>query len=565
MGKHGKSLTRKGFLKVAGAFTGGAVLTACGGGPTGTPVAEESPAIEPTSAPTVIVTPAAPAEIPLSKTLVIGIETEPYTYDPITYTSNSDRTYVRNMYEGLTDVYGEDMYAKPCLATDWTISDDGLEYVFNLRQGVKFHDGTDFGAEAVKLSIEAYKEGKGRWFPYCPNVDHVEVVDDYTAKLVLSAPYAGTIEGLQWWPIFSPTAYKQFTTDDERLEWFNVHSAGTGPYYAERWDPGEQIVFGKFDDYWGGWDGPHVERVIGRVMNEAATQRLLLEEGELDFSQKIAVEAVQALQDNPDIRMEVYPIARIFSVMMNLKKPPTDNPKVREAIAWAFDYDAHNKVAMQGYAGDHPGGPIPLDLLGNEVPEGMAVRKPRDVAKAKALLAEAGYPNGGLDIDMVYIGPMFVEHEKLATVMYNSLAEIGINLNAINCEPAAWRDTMMNFDKSVPLWCHYASCYAPIADQYLWYLYHTDAQGEKGNNWSYFSDPEVDQLIETAWTKLDPAEYVETVKDAAVRIEDYCPAVRVNRTMGFEAARTWVKGWIPRPFLLLSQKYYELYLEGKPD
>ena len=502
-----------------------------------------------------------PEPVVESTTFIYGLDTEPDTLNPITFNTGAARSLVRNMYEGLTDIWGEDEHVQPGLATDWTVSDDGLEYVFNLRKGVKFHDGTPFNAEAVKFCLEKHKEAKQYFYVYIRHIDHVEVIGEYTAKVVMANPFAPIIEGLQWFPIFSPTAFKEHAGGDFATTWFDDNSAGTGPYKLRQWDRGEQVIIVKNDDYWQGWDGKHVETVIARVIAESSTQRLLLEKGDLDFIQKVDVDSVKALDENPDINMQVYDTSRIFSIMMNVQKGPTADKRVREAIAYAFDYAAHNEGSMQGYAGEHLAGPFPLYLIGGV--EGLPIRR-RNLEKAKALMAEAGYPDGGLTLEMPYLGGWSDEHRKIATLLYNNLAEIGIELIAHDMPVPTWIEVMANPDTAMPLWLHYASAYAPVPDKYVFYLYHTDAQGKSGNNWSYHSNPEVDALIDAAAASVDEAERKEMFAKIVTLIEEECVAARVNRTVAFEAARTWVKGWIPRPFMVAMQKFYEIYLEGKP-
>jgi len=510
----------------------------------------------------VVATPTPAASPPESTTFIYGLDSEPDTLDPITFNVGSARSLIRNMYEGLTDVWGEEEHVQPGLATHWDISDDGMEYTFYLREGINFHDGTPFNAEAVKFCLEKHKEAKQYFYVYIRHIDHVEVIDDYTAKVVMEDPFAPIIEGLQWFPIFSPTAFQQNEVDgDYAKAWFAENSAGTGPYKLQQWDRGEQVIIVKNEDYWQGWEGEHVDKVIARVIAEPSTQRLLLEQGDLDLIQKVDVDSVEALQTNPDINMQVYPTSRIFSVMMNVQKGPTADKRVREAIAYAIDYDAHNEGSMRGYVGEHLAGPFPLDLIGGV--EDLPVRR-RDIEKAKQLLAEAGYPGGGFTLEMPYLGSLFDEHNRIAALLYNNLAEIGIELITHDMPIPTWIETMANPDTAMPLWLHYASAYAPVPDKYVFYLYHTDAQGKAGNNWSYYSNPDVDRLIDAAAASTDHAERMDMFEEIAQTIEEDCVAARLNRTVAFEAARTWVQGWIPRPYMVYMQKFYEIHLEGKP-
>ena len=188
------------------------------------------------------------------------------TLDPsVSY--STELQYMANMYETLIRVNppGSRELFSYVLATGFTVSEDGLEYTFTLRKGVKFHDGTSFTAEAVKFSIErTRKMGKGAAFIW-GDLQEVQVIDDFTVKFVLKtqAPL----------PSIAASAYASYimspAVGDKGPEWFDQgNDAGTGPYTLKKYKSGESWILAKFEDYWGGWDGKHIENVLVKYTKE---------------------------------------------------------------------------------------------------------------------------------------------------------------------------------------------------------------------------------------------------------------------------------------------------------
>src|SRR5574338_80272 len=196
-------------------------------------------------------------------TLNVGFYIEPSTFDPHIATSQ-DVLIVWNIYEPLVGLQRDTLKTEPVLATSWQVSADQKVYTFRLRRGVKFHDGTTFNASAVKASIERIKHFKRGPAWLGASVKEVRGVDEYTAQVILTQPDIAFREGLPYIYMVSPAAIKrnERTPGDLAPEWFIDNSAGTGPYRIERWNRGDRLTLTKFDDYWRGWNGRHVSRVV---------------------------------------------------------------------------------------------------------------------------------------------------------------------------------------------------------------------------------------------------------------------------------------------------------------
>jgi len=321
---------------------------------------------------------------------------------------------MQNMYETLLhyDPLADDF--KPVLATSWDRSEDGLTWTFHLRQGVKFHTGKEMTSADVKGSIErTIQRGQGASFIWDP-LDRIETPDDYTVvfhlkypaplDLIVSAGYSAYI----------------FDVDVADEEWFNAgNDAGTGPYTVESWTQGEQLVLTRFDDYWGGWNDPRQwDKVVFRIVPEAATRRQLMETGQGDFTYGLPPEMVEALRSNANLQVVETPSFQNLLGMLNTEKAPLDDVRVRKALAHAFPYQQVVDHVMQGTA--RPArGPIPYGMWGH----GEDLPQPGyDLDEARRLLAEAGYPDGGFSLVLTYTAGD--EVERRAAELYQ--VELGV-------------------------------------------------------------------------------------------------------------------------------------------
>ncbi|MGD1969806.1 MAG: ABC transporter substrate-binding protein, partial [Desulfobacterales bacterium] len=189
---------------------------------------------------------------------------------------------------------------RPALATSWETSEDGLTWTFHLRKGVKFHDGEPFNADAVKYSIDrTMKMKKGAYYIWSP-VKEINAVDENTVQFLLKEPAPiDLIASSQYGAyIFSPKAAEKGT------DWFmQGNAAGTGPYTVESWEKSQQVVLKKFDDYWGGWDGNHFDRVVLKIVLEKSTQVQMIKSGEADFASLAPVDSLPGLRKTEGVEV----------------------------------------------------------------------------------------------------------------------------------------------------------------------------------------------------------------------------------------------------------------------
>jgi len=435
--------------------------------------------------------PPASAEVPRSKVFVYAHPTTFPDLNPATSYSN-DLVVMANCYEGLTfyNPPGSTELLAPKLAESWESNPETTEWTFKLREGVKFHDGEPFNAQAVKYSIEKTRElGVGAAYIWDP-VEEIEVVDDYTIKFKLS--YAAPLDLITsanyaaW--IFSPKSY-----DEKGADWFNEgHCAGTGPYTIESYERGARLVMGRFADYWGGWKEGQFEKVVFELIEDPVVLQQKIESGEADFTYQVAPDNLPALKNNPDLVVYSNPSFQNLVGLLNTVKPPLDNELVRQALSYSFPYDQF----IQGVMGDRATqayGPVPAGMWGHskDLPQYTY-----DVEKAKALLTEAGYPDGGFKLLMTFAtGDQ--DEQQVGELWKAELAKLGIDLEVqgLNWE-AQWdlgkSDPQKAQDIFVMYW--WPDLISPYS--FLRSMFHSE--DETLFNLGYYKNPDFDAMINQA-------------------------------------------------------------------
>ena len=305
-------------------------------------------------------------------------------WDTAIYYSAETRI-ILNIYETLTFYNPESGVAEPKLATSWSVSDDGLTWTFNLREGVKFHDGSDWTAAAAKANLDRVREmGKGAAYIWssvseisAPASHTLEIKTTYPMPidLVASSQYGATMA--------SPVALEKGT------DWFmEGNAAGTGPYHLSQWEKSQQIVLEKYDDYWGGWSGEEFDRIVYRLVSEVSTQVQMLRGGEGDVMVSTApADLLHQLQNDEDLKVSVFNSWLNIPLMLNVKMAPTDNKKFRQGLTYIMDYAAIANDIYGGF-GEVPKSCVPQAMWG----AGQHDVAQQDLAKAKQLLEESGVP-----------------------------------------------------------------------------------------------------------------------------------------------------------------------------
>ena len=483
-------------------------------------------------------------------TLNVALFGEPDFLDPHVATSIGFIP-IDNAYESLIYTERDTPQLVPSLAESWTVSQDGRTFTFKLRRGVKFHDGTEMDAEAVRFSYERLRKvNKGpAWV--LAHVESVEVKDPMTVEIRTKAGGPPFPESFSLVRIVSPKTVKEKEVGgDLAQDFLNRQSAGTGPYRIVSWQRSQRVVLRKFDAYWGGWKTPnHFVTVNMLVIPEASTQRLMLEKGEIDMAMKFPAEALPALEKNPDIQVVRAQGLRILYLRLQCAGPPTSDVRVRQAINYAFDFGSFQKAMEFTY--DPPTGPVPALFLGDWSPK---YPYSYDLAKAKALLQAAGYTESRkarLIADILIATP---EQRKAAEILQAGLQSTG--LAELDIREQEW-PVMLKYNvdwqksKDPATAHHFFGLFTPprVPDPYayLWYTYHSKAIGAFARNVMNYTNPKVDELLDKAALSTNRGQKIALYRQAAQIIVDEAPDLFVGTQTKVYLLHKGIKGFYSHP------------------
>ena len=397
----------------------------------------------------------------------------------------SEETYVLgNIYETLT--FYNDGKLEPRLATSWEKTDGGKSWTFQLRKGVKFHDGAEMNAETVKNSIMWTKsEGRGASFLWA-GLDNVEIPSSHTITFNLKYPVALDLvaSGQYGSYIISPGSTAK------GHDWMQEgQGAGTGPYKWVSIEKGVQIVLDKFDDYWGGWEAGQIDRLIVKTVAEGSTRVQMVKSGEGDFA-VIPPDQIEAVGSVSGVNVSQGESWRNSMFLFNFKKAPTDNLKFRQALTHLFDYDSVIKDIMYG-VGSQPVGPLPKTMWGH----GAYDMPKYDPDKARQLLKESGVPMKDWKVTVQYI-PSVATYANSIELFQATAAEAGVEVELLPNEWGVMWGKAKNLETatnitSMTWW----PAYATPSD---WLYSQWRSEKKALFNLSFYSNAALDEAIDAA-------------------------------------------------------------------
>jgi len=422
-----------------------------------------------------------------AQTVVVAQQLEHGSLNPADNRGLSDNTVGRVIYEGLVGL-DRDLNLVPELATSWEINDEATEITFSLREGVVFHDGTMFDADAVKAyfdwAIDPDNPLGGRARSIYEDLVSIEVIDPSTVRFTLGQSNGAMIFNLTLanGRILSPTAIETYGEDIGR------NPVGTGPFQFEEWIDGQQITVSAFADYWG--ESAQVDAIEFRVVPNDATRIALLQSGEAHFIEMVPPPLVAALEANAELTVEATKsvFARIFP--MNTQVAPFDDVRVRQALNHAINREQLVQVALQGY-GTALTSPILEPVFGYSPQPAYEF----DLERARALLAEAGYPDGFSTTVLTFNSDEF---RTVGQILQQMLSEINVTLELQPTERGALVDAIFKPFEESELEASLVGASTSTGDADLAFKasFYSESWPPAYNNWSFYSNPEVDALIE---------------------------------------------------------------------
>jgi peptide/nickel transport system substrate-binding protein len=488
-----------------------------------------------------------------TKTLVFARSGDSVGLDPANVTDGESIYVTGNIFDTLLAYEMDNTNVVPALATDWkTIDDEDKVWELTLREGVKFHDGTDFNAEAVKFNFDRWMNEDNEYrhagenfgyyvymFGGFPGIiDEVTVVDDYTVQIALNSPSAPFLNNLAMAPfaIMSPDAIKEHGEDVFK------NPVGTGAFEFVEWIKDDKIVLKKNENYWG--EEPKLDEIIFRTIPDNSARLLELQSGSIDMMIGVSPDDAQIVEDDPNLDLYLRPSMNVGYLALNMDKKPFDDVRVRQAFNHAVNKEAIINAFYGGLA-EPAKNPLPPSLWGyNDSIEPYEYNP----EKAKELLAEAGYPDGFETTlwAMPVARPYMPQPKEIATALQQQFAAIGVTAEIVTMDWATYLDETGKGAHDTALLGWTGDNGDP--DNFIYVLLDKDnaTEADAGNIAFYRSD-ELHDLLIKAQQDPDQANRVEYYMEAQEVIHDDAPWVPLVHSTPPIAASKAVSGFVPHP------------------
>ena len=501
-------------------------------------------------------------------TFTFGRGADSVGFDPINVTDGESLIVARQVFDSLLDFAPEKTDIIPALAEEVPEpEDDGRAYTFKLRQGVTFHDGEPFNADAVVFNFDRWKNTDNQYhkgggsqtsdFSYYSSmfggfddesvIESVEAVDDSTVKFTLKQPQGPFIKNIAMSPfgIASPKAVK------ENAETFWRNPVGTGPFKFEEWNQGSTVRLSKYEDWWGtelsedeGGGGPNVDRIVFRSIPDNTARVAALSGGELSAADGLTPDDVPTIRENPDLKVITRPPLNVGYLAMNNEKKPFDNPKVRQAVVHAIDM----QKIVDGFFGDtaeRASNPMPPTVpFFNDDIEPYEF----DPDMSKRLLEEAGFPDG-FETNLWYMPiprPYMPDGKGISQAMQQDLEKVGIKAKLETREWGTYLEETGTGAHDMALLGWTGDNGDP--DNFMNVLLASStATPTDAQNIAYYKNPEVDKLLQQGATTIDEDERRQAYIKAQEIIHEDAPWAEIayaEPPLGFQQN---VEGYLPSP------------------
>jgi peptide/nickel transport system substrate-binding protein len=454
--------------------------------------------------------------------LVVGQIAEPKALDPAQVTAVNDFRIMMNLYDGLVRYADGTLEVEPSLASEWSISEDGTVYTFTLRDDVSFHDGSEFDAEAVVFNFERMLDEDHPYhdtgpFPlafFFDAIDEVEATGEHEVTFTLEEPYAPFLSNLAYPTglMVSPAAVETHGEDIGR------HPSGTGPFRFEEWESNSRVVVTRNEDYWDG--APSLEAVVFRPITDANTRVAEMLSGGIDLMVEVPPDNVADLAE--DEAFEVYEQAgpHLWFLILNTREGPFQDKAMRQAVNYAIDKRSLVDDVLQGTA-EVAAGPIPpaFEWAYNEELEPY----PHDPDKARELIEEAGHEGAELTFYVTEGGSGMLDPVPMGSAIQADLAEVGLEVEIETYEWNTFLDRVNpglegKADMAQMAWM------TNDPDTLPFLALRTDAMPDEGGfNSGYYSNEEVDELLEQARKSVNQDERASLYREMQTIVHEEAP------------------------------------------
>ncbi|MBN1315155.1 MAG: ABC transporter substrate-binding protein [Anaerolineales bacterium] len=505
-----------------------------------------------------------PTETPKSGKLVVGIAWEPSSIDPHVTSSFEGAIVDRAVFDTLIRQAMDGSY-HPGLATDWSVSDDGLVYTFNLKEGVTFHDGTPFTASVVQYSLDRIvnpdtmsESAVDLLGPY----ESTEIVDDYTVKVHLSQPFGPFINGLA-------RSIVAMVSPDAAEEWgeeFDDHLVGSGPFIFKEWVRGDHITLARNPDYNWGTDyydhqgQAYLEEITIKFISESTVRSGVLETGEVHMINEVPAEDyVRFEADDAYDTFNIDQPGAPLSIAMNVTKAPLDELKVRQALIYAIDKQV---IVDTLFAGLYPVSYSTLTPNTQGYWEGSKDLYSYDPEKAKALLEEAGWVDSdgdgirdrdGQAFELVWPTFTWQKMNMMAEMVQAQLLEVGINLTVDVVAFPSMYETANNCEHNL---VH--SGFEGTDPRVLETVYYSENVGS-GWAWTCIKDDKIDELLIQGRETTNESERIAIYTEIQQIVLENALIIPVRMFTNLFASLANVQGLLFEPEGYLTD-FYDVYI-----
>lgn len=465
--------------------------------------------------------------------IVIASSAEPPTLDPTNQTALMSMQMTLLMYNRLFTL-DEDVNIVPSLVETYANVSD-TEWEFTLHKGIKFHNGTDLTTEDVKATLE-YCLTNSFAGPYVEAIKSIEIIDDYNFKIYTHEPSTALIPNLtQSTTSILPSELLAAGHD------FNAEPCGSGPYKYVSWTSGDSLKFERFDDYFEG--AAKIKDLTWKFIPEDSARTIALEAGDVDFLFNVASIDLPILESNADIEMYTSTSVNHYYMYFNLENEPYDNVLLRKAISAALDRESMVKAVLNGY-GNAAYGCVSNNLPGENLENAVTY----DVEQAKKYLAESGVDPSSFTL---YLTCTDDGKRLVGAIIQSNLAEIGITVELESQDYATFVTASTDGDFIAGI----GGIANNIALNFMRRAYHSSQIGAA--NFSRFSDPEIDSMIDTALMTLDDDTRMEMVSELEAKLNDLCVIIPLYQDLYVRAYNADLGGVTLNATYFT--KYHELY------